>query len=121
MNTAGHHPADCVFCRIVSGAIPAEKIYEDAHCLALRDLHPQAPQHLLIIPKQHAGGLNDLAGLEDAALAACLRAAQKAAALAGIEQSGYRLIANCGPHACQSVGHLHFHLLGGAQLPEKMA
>lgn len=112
---------NCLFCRIIAGEIPADTVYEDAFCLAFRDIAPQAPQHALIIPKKHAGGLNDLAALGDEALLHCLKAAPLVAGALGIAESGYRLVSNCGPDACQSVPHLHFHVLGGRQLTDKMA
>lgn len=112
---------NCIFCRIARGEIPSNRVYEDAHCLAFHDMHPQAPVHVLIIPKEHAGGLSDVGGLTDQALAACLRAAREVATLTGVADTGYRLISNVGEHGCQSVAHLHFHLLGGKQLPDRMA
>ena len=111
---------NCLFCKIIKGDIPSDKVYEDAHCYAFRDISPQTPVHVLIVPKQHVAGLNDLAGLSDAGLAACLRAAAVIAGQEGVQGTGYRLLTNCGPHACQSVQHLHFHLMGGRQMSEKM-
>ncbi len=112
--------ADCIFCKIANGEIPCGKVFEDNDVLAFRDIHPQAKNHVLIIPKAHREGLNDLEGASDALLAGLLRAAAKAAEMEGIGMSGYRLVSNCGPHACQSVAHLHFHVLGGEQLSAKM-
>lgn len=111
---------NCVFCKIAKGEIPSKKVYEEDSVLAFYDLSPQAPSHVLIIPKAHAEGLNDLADLPDSTLAALLRAATQVAKHEGIEKTGYRMISNCGPDACQSVGHLHFHVLGGKQLGERM-
>ncbi|MGI6691588.1 MAG: histidine triad nucleotide-binding protein [Christensenellales bacterium] len=111
---------NCVFCGIVKGDIPSTKVYEDDHVIAFRDINPQAPVHVLIVPRAHIGGLDGLEGAADAALAACLRAAHIIAKQEGIAGSGYRLAANCGAHACQTVGHLHFHLLGGRQLTGEM-
>ena len=111
--------SDCLFCKIIAGEIPSTKVYEDAHCFAFRDINPQAPTHILILPKQHVTGLDDLTELPDAALAACLRAARIVAEQEGLAE-GYRLVSNCGPHACQSVKHLHFHVLGGQQLAGQM-
>ncbi|MGI6636309.1 MAG: histidine triad nucleotide-binding protein [Christensenellales bacterium] len=111
----------CIFCKIVAGDIPSKRVYEDEHCIAFHDLHPQAPVHVLIIPKRHASGLNALDALPDVALAACLRAAEKVAQLTGIGNTGYRVLTNVGEHGCQSVHHLHFHVLGGRQLPDRMA
>jgi len=111
---------DCLFCKIARGEIPSDKVFEDDSILAFRDIHPQAARHVLIIPKTHLSGLNGLEGAGDALLARLLRAARSVAKETGIDESGYRLVANCGKHACQSVQHLHFHLLGGEQLSEKM-
>lgn len=110
---------DCLFCKIIAGEIPSAKVHEDALCFAFRDVHPAAPTHILIVPKQHVAGLDHTELLPDAALAACLRAAGIIAAKENLTE-GYRLVSNCGAHACQSVQHLHFHLLGGRQLTEKM-
>ena len=111
---------DCLFCKIAAGEIPSAKVYEDEHCLAFRDISPQAPVHVLIVPKVHVDGADALDGLSDAALAACLRAAHKVAQSEGIAKTGYRVVSTCGAHACQSVRHLHFHVLGGRQLGERM-
>ncbi len=111
---------DCLFCKIIAGAIPSERVYEDSYAYAFRDISPQAPVHVLIVPKAHLSGLDGLPGAEDRLLADLLRAAHTIAVQEGIDGSGYRLISNCGPDACQSVHHLHFHLLGGKQLSEKM-
>ena len=112
---------DCLFCRIARGEIPSQKVYEDASVFAFRDINPQAPSHVLIIPKEHFSGLDDLDKAGDAALASLLRAAKTIAEMEGITDKGYRLVSNSGEHACQSVAHLHFHLLGGKQLSEKMS
>jgi len=111
---------DCLFCKIAALQIPSKIVYEDELVLAFRDISPQAASHVLIVPREHLDGLNNLEQVEDSLLAALLRAARKVAEKEGIETSGYRLVANCGPHACQSVHHLHFHVLGGQQMSEKM-
>lgn len=111
---------NCLFCKIIKKEIPSQKVYEDEHCYAFRDINPQAAVHVLILPKKHVSGLNALDGLNDGELSACLRAAPHIALEEGIGQSGYRLVSNCGPDACQSVAHLHFHLLGGRKLSEGM-
>jgi len=111
---------DCLFCKIAALQIPSKIVYEDELVLAFRDISPQAASHVLIVPREHLDGLNNLEQAEDSLLAALLRAARKVAEKEGIETSGYRLVANCGPHACQSVHHLHFHVLGGQQMSEKM-
>ena len=113
--------SDCLFCRIVRGEIPSTRVYEDETCYAFRDINPQAPTHVVLVPKTHVHGLDGLDGLTDAELAALLRASATIAAQEGIAESGYRLISNCGKDACQSVGHLHFHILGGRAMAESMA
>lgn len=108
--------ADCIFCKILAGEIPASKVYEDDQILAFEDISAKAPVHILIIPKEHVDTLND-AGPEHEALIG--RIVLKAAELAwekGISQSGYRVLANCNRDAGQEVFHLHFHLLGGHRL-----
>ena len=112
---------DCLFCKIIAGEIPSQKVYEDEYCYAFRDIHPQAAAHALVVPKTHVTGLSAADALTDAQLAGCLRACAKVAALCGVDQSGYRVVSNCGADACQSVAHLHFHVLGGQQLSEGMA
>ena len=111
---------DCLFCRIARGEIPAATVYESDLVLAFMDINPQARQHALIIPKQHLDSLNDLGKAEDSLLAGLLRAAQDVAKVLGIDHSGYRLVSNCGANARQSVHHLHFHVLGGETLSERM-
>lgn len=112
---------DCVFCKIAAGAIPANIVYEDDMVVAFHDLAPQAPVHVLIIPKAHASNLILAQAMDDALLAHLLRTAAKVAALLGIDESGFRIVSNCGPDARQSVAHLHIHVLGGKQLPAEMA
>ena len=106
--------ASCVFCRIASKDIPSAIVYEDADVLAFRDLSPQAPTHVLVIPKRHVASLDDVGdGDGDGALlAAMMLAARKVAIAAGLAR-GYRIVTNCGPDAGQSVAHLHLHVLGG--------
>ncbi|MDH5736885.1 MAG: histidine triad nucleotide-binding protein [Gammaproteobacteria bacterium] len=108
---------DCLFCKIAMNEIPADILYEDDNLLAFRDIHPQAPVHILIIPKKHISRLNDLEA-EDAHLMGLLTLAAKNLAIKnGIDQSGYRILMNCNDHAGQTVFHLHMHLLGGKPLP----
>ena len=111
---------DCLFCKIIAGEIPSTKVYEDEYVYAFRDIQPQAPVHILVIPKKHLASLNAVSDASDTELAACLRAVSRIAAQEKLE-NGYRVISNCGPDACQSVQHLHFHILGGRQLSEQMA
>ena len=112
--------ADCLFCKIIAGDIPSAKVYEDEKVYAFRDINPQAPTHVLVIPKQHVTGMSGIDAADDALLAACLRACKKVAELEGLE-NGFRVVSNCGDDACQSVKHLHFHILGGTQLNGQMA
>ena len=111
--------SQCLFCGIIAGAIPSTKVYEDEWTYAFRDIHPQMPTHVIVVPKQHVSGMSEIDQLDDQALAACLRAARQVALQEGLTE-GYRVISNCGAHACQSVQHLHFHVLGGAQMADKM-
>ena len=112
--------ADCLFCKIIAGDIPSSKVYEDENVYAFRDINPQAPTHVLVIPKQHVTGMSAIDEASDVLLAACLRACKKVAELEGLE-NGFRVVSNCGDDACQSVHHLHFHVLGGRKLTESMA
>jgi histidine triad (HIT) family protein len=107
---------DCLFCKIATGQIPANVVYDDGDVLAFRDINPQAPHHILVIPKRHiATSMADLSPDDSATLAKIFAAAQKIAHDLGLE-NGYRFVTNVGPDAGQSVFHLHFHLLGGHQL-----
>ncbi|MBR6530702.1 MAG: histidine triad nucleotide-binding protein [Clostridia bacterium] len=112
--------ADCIFCKIAAGEIPARVVYEDDKVLAFHDLNPQAPVHVLLIPKMHIESCNGITAENSAVVAAVFEAAGKVAALCGVREDGYRIITNTGAHACQSVKHLHFHLLGGVQLSENI-
>lgn len=112
---------DCLFCKIIRGEIPSRKIYEDEFTYAFHDISPQAPLHALVVSKHHTPDLSRHEDLSDAELAACLRAAAKVAHLLGMAEGGYRVVNNCGANACQTVGHIHFHVIGGAKLSERMA
>lgn len=111
---------NCLFCKIIAGEIPSTKVYEDEKVYAFRDINPQAPTHILVIPKKHVSSLAKIDEMGDTELAACLRAVRLIAQQEGLE-NGYRVVSNCGPDACQSVPHLHFHILGGTQLADQMA
>lgn len=102
---------DCIFCRIVAREIPCDSVYEDEWVLAFRDLSPQAPEHILIIPKRHIASANEFDANNSFLAAKIFEAVPKVAALCGL--TSYRIVSNCGSQAGQSVGHLHFHLLGG--------
>ena len=111
---------NCLFCKIVKGEIPSAKVFENDDVYAFRDINPQAPVHVLVVPKVHVSSVDAVGQLSDSQLAACLRAIPEIAKQEKLE-NGYRVISNCGPDACQSVPHLHFHILGGAQMAERMA
>lgn len=111
----------CLFCKILSGDIPSKKVYEDEFAYAFYDISPQAEAHALVIPKKHVSGLAEAGSLTDTELAACLRACHKVAVELQIDKSGYRVVSNCGPDARQTVNHLHFHVIGGNPLSERMA
>jgi len=111
---------DCLFCSIIAGDIPSAKVYEDEFCYAFRDIAPQAPTHILVVPKSHVPDIAHADALPPQAVAAILAAIGKIAKQEGLE-NGFRVVSNCGPDACQSVPHLHFHILGGRQMGEKMA
>jgi len=110
---------DCLFCSIIEGAIPSQKVYEDEKVYAFRDINPQAPVHVLVIPKEHISSADAVTAENSGKVAAVFEAIPKIAKECGLEQ-GYRVITNVGEHGCQSVKHLHFHVLGGKQLSEKM-
>jgi histidine triad (HIT) family protein len=106
---------DCIFCRIVAGEIPSKKVYEDEHTFAFEDLDPQAPTHVLVVPKKHIVGLKEAAPEDAELLGRCHLAAAEIARQRAIE-NGYRTVLNVGRGAGQSVFHLHVHLLGGRNL-----
>ena len=107
--------SDCLFCKIVEGQIPADKVHEDDDVIAFRDINPQAPVHLLVVPRRHIASLNDASSEDQALLGRILLAARNLARKEGVG-SGYRVVNNCGESAGQSVFHLHFHVLGGRAL-----
>lgn len=106
----------CLFCRIVAGEIPASRVFEDDDLLAFNDVHPQAPMHVLIVPKAHVATTNDLRPEQDAVVGAMIRRAAAIAADRGYADAGYRTVFNCNKDAGQSVFHLHLHVLGGRPL-----
>ncbi len=107
---------DCLFCRIVSGEIPARTVYEDADLVAFEDLHPQAPLHVLVVPRSHIATVNELDAGHDALVGAMVRRAAAIAAERGYATSGFRTVFNCNADAGQSVPHIHLHVLGGRAL-----
>lgn len=103
----------CLFCRIVAREIPATLVHEDDHVVAFEDIHPQAPTHVLIVPKAHVATLNDLSSQHDALVGHLVRTAAAIARARGLSDDGYRTVFNCNAAAGQTVFHLHLHLLGG--------
>ena len=111
---------ECVFCRIVAGEIPADIIYQDKELVAFRDIHPQAPTHLLIIPKSHIASMTELTSKQQALMGRLILLAKDLAEKEGISASGYRLSVSCGADGGQVVPHVHFHLIGGRKLDDKL-
>ncbi len=110
---------DCLFCKIIKGDIPSDKVYEDDWCYAFRDINPQAPIHILVVPKGHIGSVGEIDGSNSEYGAKCLEAIAKIAKQENLS-SGFRVISNCGTDAGQTVMHLHFHVLAGKAMGEKM-
>ena len=111
---------NCIFCKIIAGDIPSTKVYEDETVLAFRDIAPQAPTHILVIPKVHIEDCNGISAENSAIVAHIFEVIPKIAAEEGLE-GGYRVVSNCGADAGQTVQHLHFHILGGKALNLQMA
>ena len=111
---------ECVFCRIIAGEIPADIVHQDDQVIAIRDINPQAPTHLLIIPKAHIPSLAELSPGEDELAAHLIHMANELARKEGVAEKGYRLVINCGREGGQEVPHLHLHLLGGRELSGAM-
>ena len=110
----------CLFCKIIAGEIPSKKVYEDEYVYAFYDIAPMAPVHVLFVPKQHMDSADVVSAENSVYVAKIFEAIPKVAAELGLA-NGYRVITNCGEDGCQSVKHLHFHLLGGKKLPETLA
>ena len=110
----------CLFCKIINGVIPSSKVYEDETVLAFRDIAPQAPTHILVIPKAHISSMSEVNADNAAIVAHCLEVVAQVAKAEGLE-NGYRVVSNCGDDAGQTVHHLHFHILGGRKLNLEMA
>ncbi|MCL2563076.1 MAG: histidine triad nucleotide-binding protein [Oscillospiraceae bacterium] len=106
---------NCIFCKIAAGEIPSDKVYEDEYVLAFRDISPQAPVHILVIPKTHIASAAEVSAENAELVAACFAAIAKIAVAEGLGK-GFRVITNCGEEGGQTVHHLHFHLLGGRHL-----
>lgn len=112
--------SNCLFCKIVAGEIPSTKVYEDEIVLAFRDIAPQAPTHILVIPKAHIASVAEINADNSGVVAHIFEVIAKVAEAEGLVD-GYRVVSNCGDHAGQTVHHLHFHILGGRQLTLEMA
>ncbi len=111
---------DCLFCKIVSGEIPSQKVYEDEEILAFKDINPAAPIHILVIPKKHITSIAHIEKKDEALIGKMHSVLNKIAEEQGVKEDGYRIIINCGKDGGQEVMHLHFHLLAGAKLGEKI-
>ena len=111
---------DCLFCKIIAGEIPSTKVYENENVFAFRDINPQAPVHVLVLPKEHISCADEINETNSDKVAKCFEAIAKIAKSEGLS-NGYRVVNNCGEDGGQTVKHLHFHLLGGKKLHEGMA
>lgn len=111
----------CIFCQIANKEIPSNFVYETDNLVAFRDLNPQAPVHILVVPKMHITSMNDINSENSDVVAEIFEAVSIIAEQEGIKESGYRVISNCGDDGCQSVKHLHFHLVGGKKLSETLS
>ncbi|MEE8059505.1 MAG: histidine triad nucleotide-binding protein [Pseudomonadales bacterium] len=107
---------DCLFCSIANRSIPSDIVYEDEQVLAFRDVNPQAPTHILVIPQKHIATINDMAPDDSALIGQMVLTAKKLAAQEGISEQGYRLVMNCNGDAGQTVFHIHLHMLGGRNM-----
>lgn len=108
--------ADCIFCKIVEGSMPSEKVYEDDAVLAFKDIHAQAPVHLLVIPKRHIPSVREIGEEEGALMGRIFAVINQLAEEHGLADRGFRIVNNCGQEGGQTVHHIHFHLLGGRAL-----
>ncbi len=112
---------DCLFCKIIEGEIPSECLYNDEGVYAFRDINPQAPVHFLVIPKRHIASVAALGADNAAIVSKCFEVIAKLAAQDERLKNGYRVVSNCGPDAGQTVHHLHFHVIGGERMSDRMA
>ena len=110
---------DCLFCRIISGEIPSTKVYEDEYVYAFRDINPQAPVHIIVVPKEHICCAEAIDGDNSAWVARCFEAIARIARAEGLDK-GFRVVNNCGEDGGQTVMHLHFHIIGGMKLSDKI-
>jgi histidine triad (HIT) family protein len=111
---------DCIFCRIVAGEAPSERLYQDEQITAFRDIHPVAPVHVLVVPNRHIASVNELSEADEALVGRMFTIVRQLAEQEGIQESGYRLIVNTGAHGGQVVHHLHLHLIGGQRMRHPM-
>ena len=111
---------NCIFCKIIKGEIPSSKVYEDDEVLAFNDINPAAPIHVLVIPKKHIASLAEMNDVDEKIISKVYKVINEIAEKQGFKDKGYRVIVNCGKDGGQEVGHLHFHLLAGKQLGEKI-
>jgi len=111
---------DCIFCKIIKGEIPSNKVYEDDEILVFHDINPAAPIHILVIPKKHISMLTDLRKEDEALVGKIYTTINKIAEKEGFKEQGYRVIANCGKDSGQEVMHIHFHILAGKKLGDKI-
>jgi len=110
----------CIFCRIISGDIPSDMVFQDGELVAFRDVNPIAPVHILVVPRRHISGLNELGEDDKRLMGRMVLTARRLAHDQGIAESGYRLVINCGPDGGQAVQHLHLHLIGGRKLDDSL-
>ena len=111
---------DCLFCKIIKGEIPSTKVYEDEFVYAFKDINPEAPVHILVVPKKHIESVNRIEEVDENIIGKIFLAIKKIAKEQGLAERGYRIVSNCGKDAGQTVMHLHFHILGGKELGEKV-
>jgi histidine triad (HIT) family protein len=111
---------DCIFCKIIAGKVPTEFLYQDEEIVAFRDIHPLAPQHILIVPKEHIASLTDLKPQHRELVGKLVEVANGLARTVGIADKGYRLVVNCGLDGGQVVPHVHLHLLGGRRMSDRL-
>jgi len=111
---------ECIFCRIVAGEVPSDIVYQDEDFLAFRDISPQAPTHVLIIPKTHIASSAELTERQQGLVGRLIIIAKNLAEKEGVAERGYRLVINCGPEGGQLVPHLHLHLIGGRRLDDRL-
>lgn len=111
---------DCIFCKIIKGEIPSSKVYEDEDIIAFKDIQPEAPIHILLVPKKHIKSLNEIEEKDEQLISKIFYTIKNIAKEQGFAEEGYRVINNCGDNGGQTVPHLHFHILAGKKLGEKM-